>query len=137
MHIYIVIHEHDHGTSTYLVSYTEVPTESQVIRCLDLDFEPSKGEFLTIDRVPDNEPITLTWQDSDAEDFKEPGVDDDEEEEEEEHRFLNHYRCTHDDPHRSGHGKPVEEWSSTWSCMCNEKCPICNAEIEPYQSDEL
>lgn len=28
-------------------------------------------------------------------------------------------------------------WSDEWSCMCNDRCPICNAEIEPSHSEEL
>lgn len=28
-------------------------------------------------------------------------------------------------------------WYDTWSCMCNDRCPKCNAEIEPYYSEEL
>lgn len=45
-------------------------------------------------------------------------------------QFLNHYR--HDDC-------PVDpgvEWEDRWSCACNDRCPACNAEIEPYQSDD-
>ncbi len=26
------------------------------------------------------------------------------------------------------------EWLDEWSCMCNDRCPKCNAEIEPYES---
>lgn len=41
-------------------------------------------------------------------------------------KFRNYYQC------------PCgEEWDSTWSCMCNEKCPECNREIECYDSEEL
>lgn len=29
------------------------------------------------------------------------------------------------------------EWDDEWDCMCNDKCPDCNAEIEPYYSEEL
>jgi hypothetical protein len=61
----------------------------------------------------------------------------DDDDNEEEVQYLNHYRCSHDDPNRSGYGKPVEEWSSSWSCMCNDKCPVCNAETEPYKSEDL
>jgi hypothetical protein len=45
--------------------------------------------------------------------------------------FLNHYR--HDDC-------PVQpgiEWEDAWECMCNDRCPACNAEIEPYESVDL
>ena len=30
-----------------------------------------------------------------------------------------------------------EEWHSGWSCMCNDRCPKCNAEIEPFESIDL
>ena len=39
--------------------------------------------------------------------------------------FVNHYRCPNDGT----------EWTMTWSCMCDDRCPECNAEIEPYQSE--
>ena len=29
------------------------------------------------------------------------------------------------------------EWSDVWSCMCNDRCPECNCEIEPYESKDL
>lgn len=39
--------------------------------------------------------------------------------------FQNHYRhCG-------------QEWTTQWSCQCNDRCPRCNAEIEPYNSVEL
>jgi hypothetical protein len=39
--------------------------------------------------------------------------------------FRNHYRhCG-------------QEWNDEWSCMCNDKCPVCDAEIEPFKSDDL
>ena len=41
--------------------------------------------------------------------------------------FENSYECS-----RCG-----TEWSDEWSCMCNDKCPNCNAEIEPYDSVDL
>lgn len=28
-----------------------------------------------------------------------------------------------------------QEWQDTWSCACNDKCPMCNKEIEPYDSE--
>jgi hypothetical protein len=30
-----------------------------------------------------------------------------------------------------------QRWSSTWDCMCNDRCPVCNREIEPYESTEI
>jgi hypothetical protein len=29
------------------------------------------------------------------------------------------------------------EWEDYADCMCNDRCPDCNTEIEPYQSIEL
>ena len=28
------------------------------------------------------------------------------------------------------------EWEDVWSCGCNDRCPNCNKEIEPYASDD-
>jgi hypothetical protein len=30
-----------------------------------------------------------------------------------------------------------KKWTDEWSCMCNDKCPVCGGEIEPYKSEEL
>lgn len=29
------------------------------------------------------------------------------------------------------------EWSDTWTSMCNDRCPECDSEIEPYESITL
>lgn len=29
-----------------------------------------------------------------------------------------------------------EEWEDKWDCQCNDHCPKCNKEIEPYISDD-
>jgi hypothetical protein len=41
--------------------------------------------------------------------------------------FLNHYHCDACDI----------EWDDEWSCACNDHCPSCNAEIEPYESEDV
>lgn len=47
--------------------------------------------------------------------------------------YRNHYRCS-----VVIDGKPCgAEWSDEWDCMCNDRCPRCNAEIEPYESDDI
>jgi hypothetical protein len=28
-------------------------------------------------------------------------------------------------------------WDDEYSCTCNDRCPVCNAEIEPESSDDL
>jgi len=43
-----------------------------------------------------------------------------------EKQFINYYRCPND-------GK---KWVDVWSCCCNDRCPTCRAEIEPYKSVE-
>ena len=43
--------------------------------------------------------------------------------------YVNYYR--HDDCPLAN--EPVE-WVDMWSCMCNDRCPRCDAEIEPYHS---
>lgn len=40
--------------------------------------------------------------------------------------FVNHYRCS-----------CGEEWEDTHSAACNDRCPQCNKEIEPYKSEDL
>lgn len=50
-------------------------------------------------------------------------------------RFLNQYRCPGNLESRKQHTELF--WNDTWSCMCNDKCPECNAEIEPFDSEEL
>ncbi len=41
--------------------------------------------------------------------------------------YLNHYRCIDCDI----------VWEDEWNCMCNDRCPKCDAEIEPFKSDEI
>ena len=42
-------------------------------------------------------------------------------------RFRNFYR----------HEECGTEWDDVWDSMCNDECPDCGAEIEPYDSEEL
>jgi hypothetical protein len=46
---------------------------------------------------------------------------------EEEPRFLNRYVCPGDGA----------AWEDQWSCTCNDRCPVCNKEIEPGESVDL
>lgn len=41
--------------------------------------------------------------------------------------FLNKYYCD----------ECKIEWWDEWSCMCNDRCPECDWEIEPYESEKL
>ncbi|SHJ62598.1 hypothetical protein SAMN02745165_02802 [Malonomonas rubra DSM 5091] len=38
--------------------------------------------------------------------------------------FTNYYR----------HEDCGAEWQDDWDCTCNDRCPVCNVEIEPYKS---
>jgi hypothetical protein len=40
-------------------------------------------------------------------------------------QYINYYRCPNDDA----------EWIMVWSCMCDDRCPTCRHEIEPYKSE--
>lgn len=42
-------------------------------------------------------------------------------------KFRNFYRCPRDGT----------DWFDEWSCACNDRCPTCNTEVEPFASDEL
>lgn len=44
--------------------------------------------------------------------------------------FTNYYR------HADCKVQPGVEWQDTWDCACNDRCPACDAEIEPCKSDE-
>jgi hypothetical protein len=41
--------------------------------------------------------------------------------------FRNYYCCPNDQT----------TWNDDWSCMCNDKCPICGTEVEPYESEDI
>jgi hypothetical protein len=41
--------------------------------------------------------------------------------------FLKYYR----------HDECDVDWTDEWSCGCNDRCPVCDAEIEPYDWDDL
>ena len=41
--------------------------------------------------------------------------------------FLKYYR----------HAECTAAWTDEWSCACNDRCPGCGAEIEPYDWDDL
>lgn len=49
--------------------------------------------------------------------------------------FINYYKCPGNLEFRRQHA-PVE-WSDEADCTCNDKCPECNCEIEPFDSDEI
>jgi hypothetical protein len=40
--------------------------------------------------------------------------------------WRNFYRCS----------ECGAEWIDYWNCQCNDRCPNCNVEIEPYKSED-
>ena len=42
----------------------------------------------------------------------------------------------HAQPLRSHPAMPIR-WTDEWDCMCNDRCPKCSCEIEPYDSVEI
>ena len=42
-------------------------------------------------------------------------------------RYRNFYTCS--ECHHS--------WQDVWDSTCNDRCPNCNAEIEPYRSEDI
>jgi hypothetical protein len=41
--------------------------------------------------------------------------------------YLKHYECT----------VCGAKWTDEWSCACNDRCPNCRAETEPYDDQDL
>jgi hypothetical protein len=46
-------------------------------------------------------------------------------------QYLNYYQ------HEDCPEQPGVAWTDQWSCMCNDRCPACNAEITPFRSEEI
>lgn len=41
--------------------------------------------------------------------------------------FLNSYH----------HDECEVSWTDEWSCCCDDRCPVCNAEMTPLESEDL
>jgi hypothetical protein len=49
--LWTILHFHGHGTDVWTVSAEMEPSETQVVRCLGIDFEPDRDELLEIHRA--------------------------------------------------------------------------------------
>ncbi|MBO0887464.1 hypothetical protein J2P12_00025 [Candidatus Bathyarchaeota archaeon] len=49
--------------------------------------------------------------------------------------YRNFYRCEGNHEYREQH-EPLE-WNMVWDCTCNDKCPECWVEMEPWKSVEI
>jgi hypothetical protein len=59
MHLWIVLHVHQYGTTTGLIEADHQPGDAECIKALGLDFEPEKGESIEVVLVDRSEIITL------------------------------------------------------------------------------
>lgn len=57
--LFVVVHEHRFGTSTYMVRSKTMPGERKVVEACELDFEPNRGEVITISEVDDKEVVEI------------------------------------------------------------------------------
>jgi hypothetical protein len=46
--------------------------------------------------------------------------------------YRNFYRCEGNHEEREQHA-PID-WQMVWDCSCNDKCPQCWVEMEPWKS---
>lgn len=42
-------------------------------------------------------------------------------------KFRNFYECPYDGA----------KWIDEWDCTSNDRCPVCGAEIEPHESEDI
>ena len=57
--LFIVVHEHRFGTSTYMVRSARMPGERKVIEKCEIYFEPNRGEVITIAEVDEGEVVEI------------------------------------------------------------------------------
>ena len=54
-----MVHEHRFGTSTYMVRSRGIPGEKKVVEACEIDFEPNRGEVITIAEVDEGEVVEI------------------------------------------------------------------------------
>lgn len=57
--LFVVVHEHRFGTTTYMVRSKRMPREKVVVEKCEIDFEPDRGEVITIAEVDEGEIVDL------------------------------------------------------------------------------
>jgi hypothetical protein len=108
-----------HSDKGVIIVRPEYQDEQQTIvktvqKWINLPFAVRYGDAFSID----------TW-DHKIENFVDT-IKQEQEEDEEDH-YLMTYFCHNCD----------ETWTMTHSCACNDRCPKCNAEIEPTDIEDL
>ena len=46
--LYIAVHHHDYGISVFPVLSNHLPSQKEIIRVWNIDFEPDKNEYIDI-----------------------------------------------------------------------------------------
>lgn len=49
--LFAVYHHHEYGSTQWLLKSPTSPTEEQLVKCLGIDFEPEKDEFIAIEEI--------------------------------------------------------------------------------------
>lgn len=49
--LFAVYYQHDYGSSQWIVKSRNFPTQDQIIKCLKLDFEPDRDEFISVEEI--------------------------------------------------------------------------------------
>lgn len=117
----------DEPTATLDAALTAAESK---LRCLLPRFQPSELAVAFEDHVRRH--LTIELKNIKAhghrgDDANDPAFIASDEGDDEPIRFRNYYRCPNDGT----------EWSDEWSCQCNDRCPKCNTEIEPYESEDI
>lgn len=63
--LYVVTHEHRHGASGYIMASDHHPSEEEIVKTLDIDFEPDQAETLTVSEavMPEVGAMCLPFED--------------------------------------------------------------------------
>jgi len=128
MKLWIVVHHHKHGQDLYPVKKSgffndgsqphdpDEPTlEEAIALCDDYDEELAKEGIEWVE-------VVGPWQDHLLPRITPPQK----EEPKSDSWFINRYHCE----------KCDQYWQDQHDCRCNDRCPICRAEIEPYESQD-
>ncbi len=57
--LFIVMHSHRFGTTTYMVRSKRMPNEDMVVEKCEINFEPKRGEVITIAEIDEGEIVEI------------------------------------------------------------------------------
>lgn len=50
-------------------------------------------------------------------------------------QVISYYKCPGNLEEQRQH-EPVE-WSDTWTCVRDDRCPLCDTELSPFDSEQI